>query len=207
MSAAPLPTPYFLARPQGSPRAGVIVIHEGNGMGWQLLRVCERLAAEGYAVVAPDLFHRFAAGHGDWQQAYTNVRDAELLADLRAAIAVLREQGARKLGITGFCMGGRITYLAAVSELGLDAAAPFYGGGIDRILAQPSCPLLACFGGRDEYVPIAAIEKIRAQHPDAVQVYPEAGHGFMRDGSPDYHPESATDAWRRLLEFFARHLS
>ena len=206
MSTTPLPTPYFLARPAGTPRAGAIVIHEGNGMGWQLLRVCERLAGEGYLAIAPDLFHRHAAGQGDWQQAFSTVRDAEVSADLREAIAVLRERGARKVGITGFCMGGRISYFAAVSGVGVDAAAPFYGGGIDRILGTPSCPLLGCFGGRDEYVPGAALEKIRAQHGDAIVVYPEAGHGFMRDGSPDYHPESAGDAWRRLLAFFAQHL-
>ncbi len=207
MSVDPLPTPYFLARPQGSPRAGVIVIHEGNGMGWQLLRVCERLAAEGYLALAPDVFHRFAAGEGDWMQAFSALRPEEFLADLREAVAVLRERGVRRIGITGFCMGGRLGYLAALSGAGIDAAAPFYGGGIDRILGTPACPLLAFFGGRDEYVPEAALEKIRAHHGQDVVVYPEAGHGFMRDGSPDYHPASAQDAWRRLLEFFARQLA
>lgn len=206
MSAEVLPTPYFLARPKTRPRAGVVVIHEGNGMGWQLLRVGERLAAEGYLVVAPDVFHRRAAGHGDWQEAFSTLRKEEFLEDLAQAMAVLREAGAGKIGITGFCMGGRLSYLAAISGVGLSASVPFYGAGIDRFLGQPSCPLLAIFGGRDPYVPGESMEKIRARHGGDVIVYPEAGHGFMRDGSDDYHPESARDAWRRLLDFFAVHL-
>ena len=63
-----LPTPYFLARPEGAPRGGIVVIMEGNGMGWQLLRVCERLAGEGYLVIAPEVFHRLADGEGDFKK-------------------------------------------------------------------------------------------------------------------------------------------
>jgi len=202
-----LPTPYFLARPAGTPRAGVVVIMEGLGMTWQLLRVCERLAAEGYLALAPDLFHRAAAGHGDWQEAVKSVRPDEALADIREGVAKLREAGVKKVGITGFCMGGRFSYLAAVSGVDVQAAAPFYGGGIDKLLGRPSCPLLAFFGGRDEWVPTAAIEAVRAHHPDQTIVYPEAGHGFMRDGSDSWHEPSARDAWQRLLAFFAQHLA
>ena len=202
----PLPTPYFLARPSREPRAAVIVMMEGNGIGWQLLRVCERLAAQGYLAIAPDIFHRQADGHGDWQKAFASQRNDESLSDIRTCAEIARAQGARRVGITGFCNGGRLTYLAAVSGIDVQAAAPFYGGGIDRLLGVPSCPLLAFFGGNDEYVPNAAIEAVRAHHPRDVVVYPEAGHGFMRDGSDSYHEPSAVDAWRRLLDFFATHL-
>jgi len=204
---APLPTPYFLARPPAAARAGVIVIMEGNGMSWQLLRVCERLAAEGYLVIAPDVYHRCADGHGSWEEAIRGLRPEDALADIRACGGVLRELGAAKVGITGFCMGGRLSYLAAVSGADLQAAAPFYGGGIDKILGRPRCPLLAFFGGRDEWVPAAAIEIVRAHHPEQTIVYPEAGHGFMRDGSESWHEPSARDAWARLLAFFAAQLA
>jgi carboxymethylenebutenolidase len=103
-------------------------------------------------------------------------------------------------------MGGRLAYLASVRGVDVQAAAPFYGGGIDQILAEPACPLLACFGARDAWIPAEAIEKVRARHGGDVVVYPEAGHGFMRDGSEDHRPEAARDAWERLLAFFARHL-
>jgi carboxymethylenebutenolidase len=202
----PLPPPYFLARPRSPARAGVIAIMEGNGMSWQLLRVCERLAAQGYLVVAPDVFHRLADGKGAWEEAYRSLRDEDALADMRESAAILRAQGVQKVGITGFCMGGRLTYLAAVSGVDVQAAAPFYGGGIDKLLAKPACPLLAFFGARDEYVPAAQTEAVRRQHPRDVIVYPEAGHGFMRDGSDSYHEPSASDAWKRLLAFFTTEL-
>ena len=110
------------------------------------------------------------------------------------------------MGITGFCLGGTISYRAALSGLDLACAAPFYGGHIPRELGRPACPILAFFGGRDEYIPDAAVEAVRAHHPDDVVVYPDAEHGFMRDGSPSYHPAAAADAWSRLLAFFDQHL-
>jgi len=204
--AEPLPTPYFLARPSGEPRGGIALMMEGNGIGWQLLRVAERLAGEGYVVVAPDVYHRLHAEHGDWEKAFGALREEDALHDIREAVAVARSLGARKVGITGFCMGGRLSYLAAVRGVDVQAAAPFYGGGIDQLLAEPRCPLLAFFGGRDQWVPMAAIEKVRARHGSDVVVYPVAGHGFMRDGTEDYRPDAARDAWARLLAFFARHL-
>jgi carboxymethylenebutenolidase len=203
----PLPVPYFWSRPRGAPRAGVVVVMEGNGMGWQLLRVCERLAAEGYLVIAPDLYHRDADGAGDFMAALRGLRAEDGLEDLRACIALLRAQGVSKVGITGFCMGGTWSYRAAVSGLDVQASAPFYGSGIDRMLGKPACPLLACFAGRDAYVPTAAIEAVRAHHGQDVVVYPEAEHGFMRDGSDSHHEASARDAWTRLLAFFSEHLS
>jgi carboxymethylenebutenolidase len=201
-----LPTPYFLARPEGTPRGGVVVIMEGNGIGWQLLRVCERLAGEGYVVAAPDVYHRFAAGDGDWESAFATLSQDEALADLRAAIEVLRENGAKKVGVTGFCMGGRLSYLASLAGLGIAAAAPFYGAGIENMLAAPTCPVRLFFGSDDPYIPSASIGKVQAHHGDDVVVYEGATHGFMRDGTDDHAPESAVDAWAQLLEFFSQHI-
>jgi len=205
-NAAQLPTPYFLARPAQAAGAGIVLLMEGNGMGWQLLRVAERLADEGYAVVAPDVYHRLHREHGDWEKAFGALQEEDALRDIREAASVARSLGARKVGITGFCMGGRLSYLAAVRGVDVQAAAPFYGAGIDRLLAAPGCPLLAFFGASDPWIPGEAIERVRARHGSDVVVYPEAGHGFMRDGSDDYRPDAARDAWERLLAFFARHL-
>jgi carboxymethylenebutenolidase len=108
--------------------------------------------------------------------------------------------------VTGFCMGGKFTYFAAVSDVDVQCAAPFYGSAIPDLPAELHCPLLAFFGGRDEYIPMDQIEQVRARHPDDVVVYPEAQHGFMRDGSDTYDEEAAADAWTRLLAFFAGNL-
>lgn len=206
-----LPAPYFLARPAAATaRAGaaVVVIQEGMGITPQLLRVCERLAREGYLVAAPDVFHRMGgpnpeeAGHQ-----YRHLDVPAALDDIADVVAQLRGLGAARVGITGFCMGGRLTYAAATGGVDVQCAVPFYGGGIAGALGTLTCPSLLLFGGRDDYIPADDIEAVRAHHPDETVVYPEAGHGFFRDGSPSYDEAAATDAWHRLTGMFHAHLS
>ena len=203
-----LAVPYFTVTPASAPPwPGVLVVHEGNGMSPQLLRLCERLDREGYAVAAPDLFFRSGGSEAaDFATLIGALQRDEVLADLTAAHGHLRSLGAATIGITGFCMGGTIAYRAALSELELGAAAPFYGGQVAQELGEPRCPVLLFFGGRDEYIPAAAIDAVRAHHRDQVVVYPDAEHGFMRDGSPSFDEAAAGDAWDRLLGFFAEHL-
>src|SRR5881628_3720871 len=116
---ADLAVPMFLARPVADVTAGIVVIHEGGGISPQLLRLCERLAGEGYAVAAPDVFFRSggpeAAG---FQELIGAVRMEQMLGDLDAAAGVLRYLGASKIGVTGFCMGGAYTWYAACNGEG-----------------------------------------------------------------------------------------
>jgi len=202
-----LDVPYWLSRPKQPVTAGIVVIHEGNGMSEQVLRFCERLAAEGYAVAAPDLFFR-TGGPGaseDYTKHFRAVQLDEMLADLAAAAQVLRQSGAERIGVTGFCMGGRFTWHAARHANDFAAAVGFYGAGIASDLGEPNCPTLLCFGGKDPWIPAEDIQKVAAAHSETV-VYPEAGHGFMRDGSEDYSPDAAADAWARMLDHFSLHL-
>jgi carboxymethylenebutenolidase len=200
--------PYFFARPAAdAPWPRVVVIHEANGISTQLLRFCQRLAGEGYAVLAPDLFFRVGGTEArDYTTLVQSLAVDEERADLAAAAAQLRELGAGKVGITGFCMGGTLSYRAALWDIGYACAAPFYGSGIADELGAPACPVLAFFGGRDEWIPMTAIEKVQAHHGDDVVGYADAGHGFMRDGSPDFHEAAVADAWPRLLGFLAANL-
>ena len=180
---------------------------EGMGITPQLLRVCERFAAEGYAAAAPDLFWRFGGSNPDaGGTPFASLRHADGRADIVEVVARLRDFGAATVGITGFCMGGGYAYLAAVSGVDVDAAAPFYGGGIAQHLGDPYCPLLCFFGGTDEWIPRDDIALVEAEHPGDVVVYEHAGHGFMRDGSDAYDEAAATDAWARLMAFFGEHL-
>jgi carboxymethylenebutenolidase len=197
------------ADPADARGPGIVVVHEGNGMTAQLLRVAERLAREGYRVLAPDFFSRsHDVDPNDFMAVIASVTPEHLEADLRAATARLRADGATSVGITGFCMGGRFSYRAALQAdaLGIGASVPFYGAGIAQDLGAAQCPTLMFFGGNDPYIPSADIEAVRAHHRDAVVVYPDATHGFMRDGSDDYAPDDADDAWSRMLAFFAEHL-
>jgi carboxymethylenebutenolidase len=206
---ADISLPYFFAAPQvsgGDSQAGIVVIHEGNGISAQLLRVCQRLAAQGYIVVAPDLFFRIGGTEAaDPMTLIKGVDFDQTAQDIQAAAQITRAAGARKIGVTGFCMGGRLTYRSAVAG-GFDAAVGFYGSGIAGELGEPTCPTLLFFGGNDPWIPKADIDAVAAHHAHTL-VYPEAGHGFMRDGSPDFEPRAAADAWDRLLEHFGRHLS
>jgi carboxymethylenebutenolidase len=189
---------------------GIIVVHEGNGMSAQLLRLSERLADQGYRVIAPDFFARsHDVDPNDFGAVISSITPANLKGDFAAAADALRADGATSIGVTGFCMGGWFTYRAALwaAELGVSAAVPFYGGGIARELGDPACPTLLFFGGQDPYIPMSDIAKVQAHHGNSVVVYADADHGFMRDGSESYHEESATDAWSRMLAFFATNLS
>ncbi len=189
---------------------GIIVVHEGGGMSAQLLRFGERLADQGYRVIAPDFFARsHDVDPADSRAVIGSITPANLKGDFAAAADALRADGATSVGVTGFCMGGWFTYRAAkwADDLGISAAVPFYGGGIARELGEPACPTLMFFGGQDPYIPMADIEKVQEHHGDAVVVYPGADHGFMRDGSESYDADSAADAWSRMLEFFASNLS
>jgi len=203
---ADIALPYFLARPASPVTAGVVVIHEGNGISPQLLRVCQRLAGEGYAAIAPDLFFRSGGtGASDFTTQMKAMDRTETAADLAGSAQVLRQMGAAKVGVTGFCMGGLQTYRAAVSSTTFDAAVGFYGAGISRELGNPTCPTLLLFGDNDPYIPVAEIDTVRAHHADTV-VYPGAGHGFFRDGGDNYDEAAATDAWARLQRHLGAHL-
>ena len=170
------------------------------------MRVCERFAGEGYAAVAPDLFFRSGGSEAaDFATLIGALVPEEALADVTSAAGTLRAVGAARIGVTGFCMGGRFAWTTALHGRGFDAAVGFYGGGIADDLRRPQCPTLLFFGGQDPYITPEEIERVAAHHP-ATLVYPEATHGFMRDGSDSYDERSAHDAWSRTLAFFGDHL-
>lgn len=185
----------------------MVVCMEGPGISQQLLRVCERLAGEGYTAIAPDMFHRYGGSDNERAMAeawYGKLSVDEGLADIDECIAQLRSDGATKIGITGFCMGGMFSYVAALRGK-VDCAVGFYGR-IATMLGQPQCPQLHFFGGSDPFIPTDEIDVVRAHHPAETIVYDDADHGFMRDGSANYHVEHAPKAWAQTLAFFAQHL-
>ena len=211
MTSLALTLPAFTVAPAADADRrgpGIIVVHEGNGMSPQLLRVCQRFAAQGYAVGAPDVFWRFGGSNPEARDnPFGRLRHADGLADCVDVAGRLRAMGATKVGITGFCMGGGYAYMGATGDTGFDAAVAFYGGGIAQHLGAARTPLLCFFGGNDEWIPRADIAKVEAAHSGQVIVYEDAEHGFMRDGSASYHETAAPDAWQRTLAFFAEHLS
>jgi carboxymethylenebutenolidase len=216
--------PAQLARPASSDALpGVIVVQEAFGLNDHIKGVARRLAGEGYVTLAPDLFHRGgpgrSAGYDDLPKALSlmgELTDQGIVEDVSAAVGALEKQRTvrtDRIGITGFCMGGRVSYLAACALPDkIRAAVPFYGGGIpiDRT-ATLKAPVLAFFGGDDPFIPLDQVKALEAEAARLgksleVHVYPKAPHGFFCDGRDSYRPDAAADAWKRLTAFLAQHL-
>ncbi len=143
--------------------------------------------------------------------------DEKIIADIGSVLSYLQGHASvrgDRIGITGFCMGGRISFLSACHHPVLKASAPFYGGGIGGLLGQAeriSCPVLAFFGDRDAFIPNDEVERIRAALRDLgkdaeVCVYPGAQHGFFCDERDSYNAAAARDAWDKLRKFLTAHL-
>ena len=218
----------FEARPkEGGPYPGIVVLMEAFGLNDHIKKVTERIAQEGYVAVAPDLYHRESeriVPYSDLQKAIgimNRLQDPKVMQDVGAAIAHLKSQGnvkAGSIGVTGFCMGGRFTYLSAAHHKDVKAAVAFYGGGIP--LGNPSplartgeigCPIYLFFGGKDPLIPADHVSQIKTELANKqknfeIKLYPEATHGFFCDERPSYHAESAKDAWEKTRSFFAQHL-
>jgi carboxymethylenebutenolidase len=216
--------PAFLARPGGSGKhPAVIVVMEAFGLNAHIKDVASRIAAEGYVALAPDLYYRepnSVVGYDQLPEAIrlmTSLRDDKVVADMATAVSHLQSQDfvrSDRIGVTGFCMGGRISFLTACKNSDIKASAPFYGGGIGGLLDQAAkitCPMLLFFGDQDPFIPNEEVENVKAtlarlKKPAEVLVYPGAPLGFFCNERDSYRPEAAKDAWRRLKNFLDKHL-
>ncbi|WP_205825799.1 dienelactone hydrolase family protein [Microbispora catharanthi] len=223
----------FLARPAGpGPFPGVLVAMELFGVSAHVRDVCERLAAEGYVALAPDLYHRDAPGIELPHDAAGRERGFDLLHrltrdqvvhDVRAAMEHLRARGCVRVGMVGLSLGGHVAYLAA-TRLDLAAVAVAYGGWIpaaDIPLSRPEPTLaltpgitgrvLVLVGAEDRVVPpdhrrmIADALRAAAVRHEIVE-YPGVGHGFLCDRRDTFDARAADDAWRRVRELLAEEL-
>ncbi len=206
----------YRADPAGKPRGGVVVIQEIFGVNSHIRAVCDRLAAVGYAAVAPALFDRFVKGFetGYSPDEVAKARDIAMtnrnwdttMLDTQAAYDAVKSAG--PTAIVGFCMGGSVAFLAATKIDGLVAASCFYGGQIVPFADNaPKCPTQLHFGEHDDHIPMKDVETIKAKRPDCeVFVYP-AGHGFYCDERASFHAPSAKLAWDRTLALFEKATS
>src|SRR5262249_28903862 len=228
----------FLAVHEGSARVpGVVMIHDVWGLSAHTRDYASRLAREGFAVLAIDLYRRAPPSKiedpGAWMRALS---DPQVLSDLGAAAHYLPAlpETSDRVGVLGFCMGGMYALMAGCADLGFSAAVPFYGllshaqgilhdpAGLDRapkprqpiaMAAELRCPLLAFFGDRDSFIPQSDVQALgrelaRSGAEWEVVVVPGAGHAFMNDTRPDaYRPDDAAAAWRRTVEFLRARLA
>lgn len=218
-SADGMLVPAYVARPAAAPRGAVVVLQEIFGVNSHIQSVADGYAAAGYLAVAPSAFHRVQAGVSlgytqDDMTAGFGLKTAVealpapgVMADIQAAIDYAAQGG--KVAVVGYCWGGLLTWRAACLLQGVQAAVPYYGGGIttpEEIARTPKCPVLAHFGDQDHWIPLEGVAALRQAHPDIeVQVY-AANHGFNCDQRGSFDAAAASLARERTLAFLARHL-
>lgn len=223
--------PAYVARPaSGGNLPTILVVQEIFGVHEHIRDVCRRLAKLGYLAIAPELYFR----QGDpsaitdiptlLKTIVAQVPDAQVLADLDAAAAWAADHGgdAKRLGITGFCWGGRISWLYAGHNPELKAAVAWYGRLVGDasannprhpvdIAGQLKAPVLGLYGGADQGIPLDSIERMRSAAKAAkvkteIVVYTDAPHAFHADYRPSYRALPAQAGWLRLQDWFKTYL-
>jgi carboxymethylenebutenolidase len=207
----------------------VLVIEEIFGVHEYIKDVCRRLAKLGYDAIAPELYARIGdlSKMTDVQQIFRDVilraPDAQMLKDLDSAAEFAAAHGGdpKRLAVTGFCRGGRDTWLYAAHNPNLKAAVAWYGpvGGQPSeiqpktaadVAADLKCPLLGLYGGKDQSIAIPDVEAAAAKAKAAgkaveIVVFPDSPHGFHADYRPSYHEADAKAGWAKMLDFFHAH--
>ncbi len=222
--------PGYRAMPaKGGPFPVVLVVQEIFGVHEHIKDVCRRFAKIGYMAIAPELYAR----QGDVSKlksideirgVVSRVPDEQVMSDLDATVDYAQKSGkgdVAKLGITGFCWGGRITWLYAAHSKRLKAGVAWYG----RVTGEPSelfpkhpvnvaadlqAPVLGLYAGKDQGIPLTGVEQMRealqaAKVENEIVVYPDAQHGFHADYRPSYKEDDAKDGWHRLQAWFKKH--
>lgn len=223
--------PGYFAKPEGAgPFPIVLVNEEVFGVHDYIQDICRRFAKQGYAAIAVEIYARLAdlshVAMSDVGQVIMGVvakePDAQMLSDSDAAIAYAAAHGgdAGRVGVVGFCRGGRNAWLYAAHSKTVKAAVAFYGplGGqvsdiqpktAGQIAGEINCPVLGLYGGADAGISVDSVHKAEADAKAAgktveIVIYPDAPHGFHADYRPSYRKEAAEDGWKRALAWFKR---
>ncbi|QNA87932.1 dienelactone hydrolase family protein [Massilia sp. Dwa41.01b] len=222
--------PVYRAQPEGKENPPVIlVISEIFGVHEHIKDVARRFARQGYMAVAPDLFVR-AGDAGKvpniadlMKNIVSQTPDAQVMSDLDTVVTWARQRGGNteKLGITGFCWGGRITWLYASHNPKVKAGVAWYGRLVGEATANSpkhpidiaqnlKVPVLGLYGARDTGIPLESVERMKAalakgNSKSEFVVYPDAGHAFHADYRPSFVEADAKDGWRRALDWFKGH--
>jgi carboxymethylenebutenolidase len=223
----------YRALPQGKSKAPVVlVVSEIFGVHEYIKDICRRLARQGYCAIAPELFARIGdpRRYDSIPELLSNIinktPDTMVISDLDACVAWAASQGAdaSRLAITGFCWGGRITWLYSAHNPNLKAAVAWYGKLVGYgseltprhpidLAGEIKAPVLGLYGGQDAGIPLETVESMRkalaagtaAAKLSQIHVYNDAPHAFHADYRPSYRKEEAEDGWSRMLSWFAKN--
>ncbi len=205
----------YLAQPDQPARGGIVVVQEIFGVNAHIRRVTEGYAEAGYLAIAPAVFDSLeknvelgydAAGMDKGRKLVAELGFDRAVASVAAAAQALREQGAAKVGVVGYCWGGTISYLANI-RLGLPAVSYYGGRNVQLAGEKAPGPLQFHYGLRDAHISEADREAVRRANPGAEFYVYDADHGFNCDMRASFDAAAATLAQQRALDFFARHLA
>ncbi|MFM7602431.1 MAG: dienelactone hydrolase family protein [Pseudanabaena sp.] len=222
--------PAYRARPTvGKDFPVILVIQEIFGVHAYIQDVCRRLAKLGYLAIAPEMFYRQGdvsklTDIAEIRKVVSQVPDAQVMADLDATAAWATKSAKgnpQKLGITGFCWGGRITWLYSAHNPQVKAGVAWYGRLVGEstkltpkhpidIAQNLQVPILGLYGGKDTGIPVDTVEQMREKLKvcsanSEIVVYPDAPHAFHADYRPSYRQTEAEDGWKRLLDWFKKN--
>jgi carboxymethylenebutenolidase len=205
----------YRADPSGKPRGGLVVLQEIWGVNRHIREVADGYAADGYLAIAPAIFDRVERGiamdeytQDTRQKGFGIMQKVDVekaLLDIRAAVETASTAG--KVGVVGFCFGGRLSWLAASRIPGIAASVPYYGGGIPGLASeQPKCPVILHFGELDAHIPVSSVEEFKKVHPELPVYIYAADHGFNCDQRGSYDAAAAKLARERTLEFLRKNV-
>lgn len=209
----------YLAHPtSGGPYPGVVVIQEWWGLNDNIKDIANRIAAEGYVALAPDLYHGEVAAEPDLaQKLMMSLVQEQAVKDMNGAVAALQARDdvvSDKIGTTGFCMGGGLALLLHMSNSDVKASAPFYGVPMGDLanVSKIQGGVLGIYAGLDGFVTQEYVDQVQnalndANVPNEIIVYAEADHGFFNDTGDVFKADDAADSWDKLKSFFASNLS
>jgi carboxymethylenebutenolidase len=206
----------WVARPDGEPLAGLVVVQEIFGVNGHIRSVADGYAKDGFLVVAPALFDRIEPGvelgyeGADAARARSFIPRLNIdksVMDVAAAMEFAAVETGKKAGVIGYCYGGTLAWLAA-TRLKAAAAVGYYGGRIEKFASEPlEVPVMLHFGRQDAHIPPEEVEKIHEAHPDVEIFWYNAGHGFNCEARSAFQPEAAAEARERSLRFLKRQLA
>lgn len=211
---------------QADRQPAILLLMEAFGLTPHIRDVAARIANEGYVVLIPDLYYRELPhnkfGYDEVEQAMAMMWRLDfgkpMEKDLRAALAYLRlcpDVNPDRIGVTGFCLGGGLSFLSACKlSSEITAAASFYGMVLDEwieAVQDITVPIYLFFGGQDPFISGDRIQQINTRFQELdkdyrLRVYPNAGHGFFCNERSDYNHAAAKDAWQEFIQFFRQHL-
>jgi len=205
----------YLARPDGKPWGGLVVIQEIFGVNQHMRSVVDRFAHEGFLAIAPAIFDRvqrnvdlgfdgesMQKGMGFAQK--LNIDDA--MKDVDAALHYAAKETGKPAGVVGYCYGGTLAWLSA-TRLAPAAAVGYYGGHIAKFAAEtPKCPVMLHFGKLDDHIPEADVAKVHAAHPEVEIYWYATGHAFNNDMRASYNEEASREAMARTLAFLNKNV-